>query len=42
MTWVVDTGPLIHFAKVGWLGVLKMLAPGHRVVIRWAEENGAL
>lgn len=33
MTWVVDTGPLIHFAKAGWLGVLKMLAPGHRVVI---------
>ena len=33
MTWVVDTGPLSHFAKSGWLGVLKMLAPGHHIVI---------
>lgn len=33
MTWVVDTGPLSHFAKAGWLGVLKMLAPEHRIVI---------
>ena len=33
MTWVVDTGPLSHFAKAGWLGVLKMLAPEHRIMI---------
>lgn len=33
MTWVVDSGPLSHFAKSGWLGVLKMLAPEHRVII---------
>ena len=31
--WVVDTGPLLHFARANWLGVLKMLAPGHRIVI---------
>ena len=31
--WVVDTGPLSHFARAGWLGVLQMLAPGHVVVI---------
>lgn len=33
MTWVVDTGPLSHFAKSGWLGVLEMLAPDHRIII---------
>ncbi len=31
--WIVDTGPLSHFARAGWLGVLKMLAPGGRIVI---------
>ncbi|EPH02270.1 hypothetical protein HMPREF1531_01576 [Propionibacterium sp. oral taxon 192 str. F0372] len=33
MSWVADTGPLVHFAKAGWLGVLKMLAPSHRIMI---------
>lgn len=32
MTWVV-AGPLSHFAKAGWLGVLKMLALEHRIMI---------
>lgn len=31
--WVVDTGPLSHFARAGWLGVLEMLAPGNVVVV---------
>lgn len=33
MTWVVDTGPLSHFSKSGWLGVIKMLAPDHCIMI---------
>lgn len=32
VTWVI-AGPLSHFAKAGWLGVLKMLAPEHRIMI---------
>ncbi|HMR49169.1 MAG TPA: hypothetical protein PKE40_07875 [Arachnia sp.] len=31
--WVVDTGPLSHFARAGWLGVLRFLSPGNTVVI---------
>jgi predicted nucleic acid-binding protein len=31
--WVVDTGPLSHFARAGWLGVLPMLAPGGEITI---------
>ena len=32
VTWVI-AGPLSHFAKAGWLGVLKMLALEHRIMI---------
>ncbi len=31
--WTVDTGPLSHFARAGWLGVLQMLAPGNVILI---------
>jgi len=31
--WVVDTGPLSHFARAGWLGVLKLLAPNNTILI---------
>lgn len=25
--WVVDTGPLSHFARAGWFGILQLIAP---------------
>lgn len=31
--WVVDTGPLSHFARAGWLGVLRLLAPTNTILI---------
>lgn len=31
--WVVDTGPLSHFARAGWLGVLRLLAPDNTILI---------
>ncbi|MEU2548434.1 hypothetical protein ABZ618_23830 [Streptomyces roseolus] len=31
--YVLDTGPLSHFAKAQWLGVLKSVLRNHRVVI---------
>jgi len=31
--WIFDTGPLSHFAKAGCLGLLKLLAGNHPVVI---------
>ena len=31
--WVVDTGPLSHFARAGWLGVLRFIAPQNRILI---------
>lgn len=31
--WVVDSGPLSHFARAGWLGVLRLLAPGNTILI---------
>ncbi len=30
---VVDASPLAHFARAGWLGVLKALVGSHRAVI---------
>lgn len=32
-TYVLDTGPLSHFAKAQWLGALKLVLEDHRVVI---------
>lgn len=32
-TYVLDTGPLSHFAQAQWLGVLKAVLSGVRVVI---------
>jgi predicted nucleic acid-binding protein len=32
-TYVLDTGPLSHFAKSHWLGALKAVLHGYRVVI---------
>lgn len=31
--YVLDTGPLSHFAKAQWLGVLKVVLKDHRVLI---------
>lgn len=31
--WIFDSGPLSHFAKAGWLGLLKLVAGEHPVVI---------
>lgn len=31
--WVVDSGPLSHFAKAGWLGLFKLVAAGRPVMI---------
>lgn len=31
--WIFDTGPLSHFARAGWLGLLKYVAGDHPVVI---------
>lgn len=31
--WVVDTGPLSHFARAGWLGVLRLLAPDRLIIV---------
>lgn len=31
--WIVDSGPLSHFAKAGWLGFFKLVSAGHQVVI---------
>lgn len=31
--WVMDTGPLSHFAQAGWLGVIKLLAPDNRIIV---------
>lgn len=31
--YVLDTGPLSHFAKAQWLGVLKVVLKEHRVLI---------
>ncbi|QTX04325.1 nucleotide-binding protein [Agromyces archimandritae] len=31
--WIFDTGPLSHFAKAGWLGLLKLIATDHPVLI---------
>lgn len=31
--WIFDTGPLSHFAKAGWLGLLKLVAGDHPVII---------
>lgn len=30
---VIDTGPLSHFARAGWLGVLRLIAPDKMVLI---------
>lgn len=32
-TWVLDTGPLSHFARAGWLGALKAVLAGGRALI---------
>lgn len=32
-TVVFDTGPLSHFAKADWLGILKILSSDKRAVI---------
>lgn len=43
--WVVDAGPLSHFARAGWLGVLRLLAPANTILIPDTVErelrNGA-
>lgn len=31
--WIFDSGPLSHFAKAGWLGLLKHMAGEHPVLI---------
>lgn len=38
-TYVLDTGPLNHFAKSQWLGVLKLILKETRVVIPDVVEN---
>lgn len=46
VTYVLDTGPLSHFARSQWLGALKVVLGGHRVVIPDVVEvelrNGAI
>lgn len=37
--WVFDTGPLRHFAKQGWLGVLRFLAAEHPIYIPDSVER---
>ncbi|MGO1406958.1 MAG: nucleotide-binding protein [Brachybacterium sp.] len=37
-----DTGPLLHFTKQGWLGVLKLLAKDREVLIPVSVENEIL
>ncbi|MDR2896634.1 MAG: hypothetical protein LBV30_08330 [Propionibacteriaceae bacterium] len=37
--WVVDTGPFAHLARAEWLGVLKMLAPGGKVIVPDAVQR---
>lgn len=37
--WVVDTGPLTHFTRGGWLGVLRMLAPDNVILIPETVER---
>lgn len=39
VTWVLDTGPLSHFAKAGWLGALKVVLAGGRALIPDAVEQ---
>lgn len=31
--WIFDSGPLSHFAKAGWLGLLKLVAGEHPVIV---------
>jgi predicted nucleic acid-binding protein len=39
MEFVVDTGPLSHLAKAGWLSILRSIAGGSTVVIPDAVET---
>lgn len=38
-TYVLDTGPLSHFAKAQWLGALKLVLADHHVVIPDVVEH---
>jgi len=40
--WIFDTGPLSHFAKAGWLGLLKLIAGNHPVIIPDVVHNEIL